>query len=291
VIQAEGEHADVLLASCWTTAGATSPLDEDQRSGVDFETRVAITADTGFRGFGITHADIVELDNSIGLEEARDILLDNGIQFVELEMLMDWFTSGQSRTSSDLVRRDLLAAAQILPVRHIKVGATYGITSWPTNLIAHELNELASQAADVGALIAVEPQAMANIRSPKDALEVLEMADHPAAGLMLDIWHLERIGFPMNDIRQIPSEIIVSTELNDAPAHVEGSLLEDTVNGRLLCGEGSFDIPGFIEAVRATGYRGPWGVEILSHVHRVRPVEDAIRDAHDTARLALQASR
>lgn len=291
MIQAEGEHADTLLASCWTTAGATSPLDADQRSRVGFETRVVIAADIGFRGFGITHADIVELDNTIGLEEARDILLDHGIQFVELEMLMDWFTTGQSRTSSDLVRRDLLAAAQTLPVRHIKVGATYGAMSWPKDLIARELNELASQAADVGALIAVEPQAMANIRSPKDALEVLEMADHPAAGLMLDIWHLERIGFPMNDIRQIPCEIIVSTELSDAPAHVEGSLLEDTVNGRLLCGEGSFDIPGFTEAVRATGYRGPWGVEILSHAHRARPVEDAIRDAHDTARMALQASR
>lgn len=289
--QAAAEYADVLIASCWTTAGATSPLDEDQRSRVGFASRVVITADAGFSGFGITHSDIVELDNTIGLAEARDILLDNGIQFVELEMLMDWFTTGQSRRSSDVVRRDLLAAAETLPVRHIKVGATYGTTSWPTNLIAHELYELARQAADVGALIALEPQAMANIRSPNDALEVLEMADHPAAGLLLDIWHLERIGLPMDEIRKIPIEAIVSTELNDAPAHVEGSLLEDTVNGRLLCGQGSFDIAGFIEAVRATGYRGPWGVEILSHAHRARPVEDAIRDAHDTTRLALQAFR
>ena len=289
--ESESSVEQVLVASCWTTAGATSPLDEDQRSLIPFATRVAITADAGFRGFGITHADIVELGNTIGLAEARDILLDNGIQFVELEMLMDWFTTGQSRTSSDRVRRDLLAATETLPVRHIKVGATYGTTSWPKDLIAHELNVLASQAADVGSRIAVEPQAMANVRSPKDALEVLEMADHPAAGLMLDIWHLERIGFPMDDIRQIPSEIIVSTELNDAPAQAKGSLLEDTVNSRQYCGDGTFDVSGFIEAVRATGYRGPWGVEILSHAHRARPVEDAIRDAHDTARLALQASR
>lgn len=289
--ESESWVEEVLVASCWTTAGGTSPLDEDQRSLIPFATRVAITADAGFRGFGITHADIVELGNTIGLKEARDILLDKGIQFVELEMLMDWFTTGQSRTSSDRVRRDLLAATETLPVRHIKVGATYGTTSWPKDLIAHELNVLARQAADVGSRIAVEPQAMANVRSPKDALEVLEMADHPAAGLMLDIWHLERIGFPLDDIRQIPSEIIVSTELNDAPAQAEGSLLEDTVNSRLLCGEGSFDVPGFIEAVRATGYRGPWGVEILSHAHRAKPVEGAIRDAYDTARLALQASR
>jgi len=148
---------DVLIASCWTTAGPASPLDADQRSPIPFATRVAISADAGFAGFGITHADIVDLGNTIGLMEARDILRDNGIQFVELEMLMDWFTTGQSRKSSDVVRHDLLAAAETLPVRHIKVGATYGATPWPVSVIAHELRQLARQAADVGALIALEP--------------------------------------------------------------------------------------------------------------------------------------
>lgn len=286
-----GEHSpDVLIASCWTTAGPASPLDPDQRSPIPFTTRVEVTAEAGFGGLGITHADIVELDNTIGLAEARGILLDTGIQFVELEMLMDWFTTGPSRTSSNVVRRDLLSAAGTLPVRHIKVGATYSTTPWPTNLIARELKELASQAADVGARIALEPQAMANIRSPDDALEVIEVAGHPAAGLLLDIWHLERIGFPADSIRGIPPEFIVTTELNDAPAYVHGSLLEDTVNGRQYCGEGSFDVAGFIEAVRATGYRGPWGVEILSHAHRARPVEEAIQQAYTTTRLALEAS-
>jgi len=281
---------EALIASCWTTAGAASPLDEDQRSPVPFATRVALAADVGFRGFGITHADILSLSETIGLDECRDIIVESGIQFVELEMLMDWFTTGSSRESSDRMRDDLLRASATLPVRHIKVGSTYGSIDWPMSGVAQELRLLSSQAADVGVQIALEPQAMASIRSPQDAIEVVERADHPAAGLLLDIWHIERIRLPMDAIRGIPGEMIIATELSDAPEHVEGSLLEDTVNGRLLCGEGSFHVAAFVDAVRATGYRGPWGAEILSHAHRARPVEDAIRAAYESTRRAVEGS-
>lgn len=278
-----------LIASCWTTAGPTSPLDADQRSTIPFATRVAVAADVGFTGFGITHADIVALSESIGLVQARDILIDSGITYVELEMLMDWFTSGTSREASDRVRGDLLAAAAVLPVRHIKVGSTYSAAPWPVTALAWELRLLAAQAADVGARVALEPQAMASIRSPQQALNVIERADHPAAGILLDIWHVERIQLSTDDIRSIPVDAIVSIELSDAPAHVTGTLLEDTVNGRLLCGEGSFEVTGFVDAVRATGYEGPWGAEILSHEHRARSIDDAVRAAFETTSRALEA--
>jgi sugar phosphate isomerase/epimerase len=35
---------------------------------------------------------------------------------------------------------------------------------------------------------------------------------------------------------------------------------------RRLPGDGDFDIAGFVDAVRATGFQGPWGVEVLSTV-------------------------
>ena len=288
VIGPDDSEEVALIASCWTTAGAVSPLDEDQRSPVPFVTRVAIAADIGFTGFGITHADIVALGDTIGLGEARDILLDSGIQFVELEMLMDWFTTGPLRESSDRIRRDLLRAANTLPVRHIKVGSTYSSMDRPPDGIASELKLLCSQAADIGARIALEPQAMANIRSPRDAMQIIDKAVHPAAGLLLDIWHIERIQLPMDAIREIPREVIVSAELNDGHVNVQGSLLEDTINGRLLCGEGSFQVAEFIDAVLATGYRGPWGAEILSHTHRARPIEEAIRAAYQSTRRAIE---
>jgi len=46
------------------------------------------------------------------------------------------------------------------------------------------------------------------------------------------------------------------------------TLFEDTVHRRRYCGEGSFDLPGMITALRTAGWTGPWGVEILSALAR-----------------------
>jgi sugar phosphate isomerase/epimerase len=68
-----------------------------------------------------------------------------------------------------------------------------------------------------------------------------------------------------------------------------GSLYEDTVHRRRYCGEGSFDLPGIITALRAAGWTGPWGVEILSAEHRALPVRDALARAAASARHLLDA--
>ena len=57
------------------------------------------------------------------------------------------------------------------------------------------------------------------------------------------------------------------------PNEVVGTLFEDTVERRLLCGEGSFDLRGLVAVLRDKGFDGPWGVEILSSSFRQLPVQ------------------
>ena len=38
----------------------------------------------------------------------------------------------------------------------------------------------------------------------------------------------------------------------------------DATRERRFCGEGDYDIAGFIAAVRQAGYTGPWAVEVFS---------------------------
>ena len=80
---------------------------------------------------------------------------------------------------------------------------------------------------------------------------------------------------------------IIGVELNDADEHVLGTLFEDTVHRRRYCGEGAFDLPAMISALRNAGWSGPWGVEILSDEHRSLPVEAALRRAAASARSVL----
>jgi sugar phosphate isomerase/epimerase len=52
----------------------------------------------------------------------------------------------------------------------------------------------------------------------------------------------------------------------------------------MLCGHGDWDVPGFIRALRQIGFDGPWGVEIISHQHRARPLDEAVEVAYHSAR-------
>jgi sugar phosphate isomerase/epimerase len=64
-------------------------------------------------------------------------------------------------------------------------------------------------------------------------------------------------------------------------------MFEDTVHHRLLCGDGSFDLVGLVELLRYFGFRGPWGVEILSSEFRQRPVAHALKLAAESAAAVL----
>ena len=82
-------------------------------------------------------------------------------------------------------------------------------------------------------------------------------------------------------------EHVFGVELNDAAPNVVGTLFEDTVERRLLCGEGCFDLASLVALLRAKGFDGPWGVEILSGSFRKLPVGQAVKLAADSARRVL----
>jgi sugar phosphate isomerase/epimerase len=73
-------------------------------------------------------------------------------------------------------------------------------------------------------------------------------------------------------------------EIDDADAEIRGTLLEDTLNHRRFCGQGALDVPAFLRAVRAQGYEGPFGIEIISEIERCRPFADVAADAIRTTR-------
>jgi sugar phosphate isomerase/epimerase len=81
----------------------------------------------------------------------------------------------------------------------------------------------------------------------------------------------------------VPPEIVFGEEVGNGRAEAVGTDLEDTVDNRLPCGAGVFDVPGFIYAVLAIGWEGPWGIEHMSRDFRRLPVRDALTRARDAA--------
>lgn len=100
-------------------------------------------------------------------------------------------------------------------------------------------------------------------------------------------WDHDRWVAEFAELAAVPLRHIVGVELSDADADQVGTLFEDTANRRRLCGEGSFDLQGCIGALRAAGWTGPWGVEILSEDFRRLPVRWAAAAAFATAEAQL----
>jgi sugar phosphate isomerase/epimerase len=278
-----------LLATCWTHAGDALPVTGRRLSPVDLRTRAEAVAAAGFTGIGFTIDDLDAATDTYGLQQVKKICDDLGLVHREVELLEDWWTTGSRRRDSDRVRASLLAAAEALGARQIKIGpdveAVDGAVA-PLADLAHwaaELHQLAAEAAEAGTRVALEPLPFSNITDFRVAAELVIAADHPAAGLVVDIWHLERGPSTLADLAQIPGEKVFAVELNDAPEPQTTDLFLDTIHHRVLCGSGTFDVEGFLQTLRQLGFPGPWGVEILSDAHRRRPLDEALVDAHRTA--------
>lgn len=282
--------ADDLLATCWTTAGDAAPSREDWRSPVPLRERIEAAAAAGFTGFGVLAVDLAVAEREHGLAGIRGMLADNGIDHLELEGLPDWWSGGPERARSDELRRFLLTAAEALGARHLKVTPDTSGGPWQQEHWAAEFARLAAQAADAGARLGIEFLPWSNVATVHDALRLVEDAGHPGGGIVVDVWHLERAGTPPDQLAGIPLQRIVGVELDDADREVVGTLFEDTVDRRRYCGEGSFDLAGSITALRAAGWSGPWGVEILSTEHRRLDVRPAAAHAATTARRVLDTA-
>jgi sugar phosphate isomerase/epimerase len=277
-----------LLATCWTHAGDAMPVPGRHLSPVDIRARAEAVAAAGFTGIGFTIDDLDAAKATYGLPQVKRICDELGLVHLEVELLERWWTTGARRQESDQSRQLLLHAAEVLGARQIKIGPNVEVVDGvvaPLADIAHwadELHQLAAEAAEVGTRVALEPLPFSNIADFRLAADLVAAADHLAAGLVVDIWHLERGPSTLADLAEVPGDKVFVVELNDAPRPQSTDLFHDTIHHRVLCGSGTFDVVGFVRTLQGIGFPGPWGVEIISETHRRRPLKEALLDAHRT---------
>lgn len=275
-------HPD-LIATCWTTAGRARPGPGTDTSEIPLEQRIAAAAADGWRGFGIVHADLMAFQERAPLSTLKSLLNDHGMTQLELELIENWWATDERRPQSDQVRRDILAAAEELGAQTIKIGPETSGRAVDPDRFAESFALLAGEAEDHGSRVALEFLPFATYGNSLEAgIDLVTQVAHPAGGLCVDIWHVARPGTDYALIAHaLPARYIFSVELNDAAASPIGTLFEDTVRRRLLPGEGTFDVPAFINAVRDAGFTGMWGVEILSDHHRSLPLAEGLASARE----------
>ncbi len=291
----EGGDSDAnLLANCWMHQGGTQPFKgahgHREWSPWPIERRAPNLAEVGFEAIGLIQPDIEHIlefefaeagDTRARLQRLNSVLQQNGIDFVELEFLTEWPLAEQDpRRQAEREARDmLLMAADVLGANHIKIGNINGYPV-PTEQLQQRFADIAGEFADRDTEVGLEFFPVdPNISDLQQALEITSGVDN--AGLYLDLWHLMKMDIDFDTIRDLSEDQVVAVEFNDGYVDTEMGFLEETINLRKLPGEGEFPISEWVDAVRATGFDGPWGLEILSEEFRRFSMDDAYPRAYE----------
>jgi sugar phosphate isomerase/epimerase len=124
----------------------------------------------------------------------------------------------------------------------------------------------------------------AQINTLAGALELVTSVDAPNGGIVLDLWHVVKLGIPYDDAARIPARFLGAIEINDGTFTAPWDLVTDTTSHRRFCGEGEFDVRGFVSTMLAAGYPGAWGIEVLNAQMRSWPPEKLAERAAVTTR-------
>ena len=285
---------DELLGLYWTVSGPVEVHVGREWSLFDLRDRCEQAARVGMSGTGLWHVDLEHVLEARTLPEVRRLFDDNGLAYVELEFLWEWFLdpSDERRRASDRTRAMLFEAAAALPAHHIKVGNIPGTPCELPRLIEAYADLCADAASHTDARIVYEFMPFdVNVHDLETALALVDGADARNGGLAIDTWHMSKLGITPGELRRIPLARLGWVELSDGFFENMDDPVDETVNHRQLPGEGEFPLPAYIAACREIGYEGPWGVEVLSEELRNLPIEQIFERAYETSMSQLNAER
>lgn len=117
----------------------------------------------------------------------------------------------------------------------------------------------------------------ARTNTVRRAWRLIEKANHPHLGLVLNSYHLLAPGDGMPDLSAIPGHRIFHCQVADA-MRAGGDANQLARQARLLPGQGDLDVPGFLTSVLATGYTGTISLEILNDTMRAAPPRQTALD-------------
>lgn len=247
--------------------------------------RLAPARAAGFDAIALMPGDVWALEaQGMSAAEIAGRIADHGLAISEVDCTACWLPAQQALEPTDDMGR---LVRSLTPERVIETAARLGarsVTAVEMSRVAVDPDAAAEAfaamcdfAAPHGIKVHIEFLPTGGIPDLASAWRIVEAADRPNGGLTVDSWHLFRSGSTLEQLAAIPGERIHTVQINDAPAQPREDLWEELMTGRLLPGEGSFDLIGLIRTLDAIGSTAPIAVEVFSSALATRPTAEAMR--------------
>jgi 4-hydroxyphenylpyruvate dioxygenase len=234
----------------------------------DLREKLEAIAAAGFDGVEIFENDFLAFDSTPA--EVRQICADLGLEITLFQPFRDFEGLPEPHRSAAFNRAERkfdlmeqLGAPLVLICSSVAPAALGGI-----DRAAADFRDLGERAAQRGLKVGYEALAWGrHVFDHRDAWEIVRRADHPNVGLILDSFHTLSRGINPDTIRSIPGDKIFIVQMADAPA-MSMDLLYWSRHYRNMPGEGDLPVVDFTRAVLATGYDGPFSLEIFNDQFR-----------------------
>lgn len=213
-------------------------------------------------------------------QNCKATLAETGLSVLDVEVV--WFKPGPD----DSNHRRCIDIGAALGARNVLVVSSD--TDMGAN--AAKLAALCEHAQPIGLRVCLEFGVFTEIKTITQALAVIEAADHPLAGLLIDPLHLARSGGSPVDVARVPRDRLPYSQFCDAPAagpvptDVDG-ILREALDERLQAGEGQLPLAALL---RALPNDVPLSIELRSKALRERwadPGERALATARATRKF------
>lgn len=258
------------IATSVATVSLSGSLDEKMRA----------IAESGFDGFEVFEPDLIS---------SPDLPADIAKKAADLGLTVDLYQPFRDADSDDpdQFARNLVRAERKFDVMEQLGCDLLLVCSSPLAGAVREDDKLIEQMATLaerahrrGLRLAYEALAWgSHVDTYRHAWDIVRQVDHPALGTCLDSFHILSRGDDPSGIREIPGEKIYFLQLADAP-HLVMDVLQWSRHHRCFPGQGNFDLATFGADVVASGYTGPWSLEIFNDVFRHSDTGRTASDAH-----------
>ncbi|MFC3531299.1 bifunctional sugar phosphate isomerase/epimerase/4-hydroxyphenylpyruvate dioxygenase family protein [Vogesella facilis] len=239
-------------------------------SGTLPEKLEAIAA-AGFDGVEIFENDLLYFDGTPAT--VRQMCADLGLEIMLFQPFRDFEGGPRERLGRNLDRaeRKFDLMGELGTDRILVCSSVAPDTSRDDALIADDLFQLAERAGKRGIQVGYEALAWGkHVYSYRHAWQLVQAANHPNLGIILDSFHTLSIKDDLSLLAQIPGDKIVFLQLADAPV-MNMDVMEWSRHFRSFPGQGDFDLGAFLAPILQAGYRGPLSLEVFNDGFRAAP--------------------
>ena len=250
----------------------------------------------GFSGITLWPQDYQRArDEGLSDADLRHMLADSGIEIADLDPLLTWVPGESESEGPDGLKfareEEFYAIADAVGGRSINLAQPFS-DSIDIDAAAEAIAGVCDRAADHGLLITLEFLPWTGVSDAAIAWEIVRLADRPNATVMVDSWHHFRGPCDHSQLRAIPGDKIGGVQLNDAPRLLptDRTIIEESMDGRCLPGEGDIPLVEIVQALDASGTQAPFGLEVFSaELDKLPPIEVGRRGGEAMRRLLAKA--